>query len=486
MRNKIAEHRVHEARDRFIKSIKEDDIRRLASSYHNDDPCTFFKPPTRGSYNICFFVKFHSPSTQRTSHDATEQADESGSSWVVRVPLDPYLSIPAYEKLETEVTVMQLIASKTTIPIPKLHAYSLAHEKGVYGIASFIIMEYIEDRTLNNLRRLESPAIGRLAPCPDKGRIMVRKRPMSNHINLQEVEGLQPLCIMADYGGETGVLTSANDYISMLLRIAWNAFEKGRKNVYDEFDGRDSLYHLDQFSQFVKTKWLNPTLDNGPFVLSHGDLEMYNLLVNENLDILAVLDWEWSCVIPLQLFMPPTWITNRPITTLSWGIFYDDYITDLNDFRAVIKDRELRMYGEELLSRDWASVHTDGGILIGSALENWADVDYVAGRYLDKFLHLRKDLQGRIKQFMEENPSYEYLIARKVADCMEYRAERKRLGVEDSEDEKRETVEQEKGTNGQIQKAKRGDKEKSRKEAGGGRVQSGAELVVEKAAAATV
>lgn len=107
MRNKIAEHRVHEARDRFIKSIKEDDIRRLASSYHNDDPCTFFKPPTRGSYNICFFVKFHSPSTQRTSHDATEQADESGSSWVVRVPLDPYLSIPAYEKLETEVTVMQ-------------------------------------------------------------------------------------------------------------------------------------------------------------------------------------------------------------------------------------------------------------------------------------------------------------------------------------------------------------------------------------------
>ncbi|KAH9219816.1 hypothetical protein DL95DRAFT_422631 [Leptodontidium sp. 2 PMI_412] len=462
MRDKIAEHHVHEARDRFIKSIDEDDIRRLASSYHNDDPCTFFKPPTRGSYNICFFVKFHSPSAQRTSHDATEQADESGSSWVVRVPLDPYLSIPTCEKLETEVafanqvvSLPRLIASKTTIPIPKLHTYSLAHEKGVYGIASFMIMEYIEGRTLDNvgfktitLRRLEFPAIGRLAPCPDKGGIM-------------EVEGLQPLCIMADYGGETGVLTSANDYISMLLRIARNAFEKGRKNVYDEFDGRDSLYHLDQFSQFVKTKWLNPTLDNGPFVLSHGDLEMYNLLVNENLDILAVLDWEWSCVIPLQLFMPPTWITNRPITTLSWGIFYGDYITNLNNFRAVIKDRELRMYGEELLSRDWASVHTDGGILIGSALENWADADYVAGRYLDKFLHLRKDLQGRIKQFMEENPSYECLIARKVADCMEYRAERKRLG------------------------AKSGDKEKSRKEAGGGRVQSGAELVVEKAAAAT-
>jgi Phosphotransferase enzyme family len=367
-----------------------------------------------------------------------------------------------------------VIAAKTTIPIPKLYAYSVARENGPYGIASFMIIEYIDGQNLNNigfktitgdqrqnlyvqlakiyiqLRRLEFPAIGRLAPSPDGNRAVVRKRPMTNNINVQEVEGLQPLSVMAKYGSETGILTSAGDYISMLLCIAWNAFEKGWKNVHDEAEGCDSLYHLDQFSQFVKAKWLNHALDCGPFVLAHGDLEMYNLFVNKDLDMLAVLDWEWSHVVPLQLFIPPTWITNRPITSLSWDFFYDDYIKKLDRFRAVVRDQELKMYGEELLSKDWASIHNDAGILIGSALEIWTLIDYVAGWYLDRFLYRRKDLNGRIKQFMEVDSSRRTLIARKVADYTEYRAERKRFGLEDSSDE-----EEDKVTNGDGQRVKR-------------------------------
>lgn len=230
----------------------------------------------------------------------------------------------------------------------------------------------------------------------------------------------------------------------MLLCIAWNAFEKGRKNVYDEYEGFDRLYHLDQFSDFVNARWFDPAFDNGPFVLSHGDLEMYSLLVNENLDILAVLDWEWSCVVPLQFFSPPTWIRNRPIATLSWGIFYNDYIAELDGFRAIVRERELETYGGELLSRDRASVRRDGGILICSALDNWTDVDYVAGRYLNRLLHQGKSLRGRIQQFMEEDPSRGELVARKVAYYMQYRAERKHLGIGDSEDERKEKAERNK------------------------------------------
>jgi hypothetical protein len=106
MRDKVAEHRIHEARDRFIELISEDDICRLASSYHNDDPCTFFKPPARGSYNICFFVRFHPRSTNEAG-DPSGQSCENGDRWVVRVPLSPYLGIAAHDKLESEVAVMQ-------------------------------------------------------------------------------------------------------------------------------------------------------------------------------------------------------------------------------------------------------------------------------------------------------------------------------------------------------------------------------------------
>ena|SRR5436305_87476 len=82
----IVEDRVHKDRDRFIESIKGDDICRLAFSYHNNDPCAFFKLPTRGSYNICYSVRFCSQSTDKVS-DSSGQKYEDGDSWVVRVPL---------------------------------------------------------------------------------------------------------------------------------------------------------------------------------------------------------------------------------------------------------------------------------------------------------------------------------------------------------------------------------------------------------------
>lgn len=81
-----------------------------------------------------------------------------------------------------------------------------------------------------------------------------------------------------------------SDYMLMLLRIAWNAFKKGRKSVYSEEDGKETLYHLHYFFQFAEKKWLNPVLNGGPFVLVHGDLNPYNLIVNENLDIVALLN----------------------------------------------------------------------------------------------------------------------------------------------------------------------------------------------------
>lgn len=221
----------------------------------------------------------------------------------------------------------------------------------------------------------------------------------------------------------------------MLLHIARNAFEKGRKSVYSEEDGKETLYHLHQFFRFAKTRWLNPRLDSGPFVLVHGDLNPYNLMVNENLDIVALLDWEWSRVIPLQFFMPPTWLTNRETNALAWPSLYSLYVDELDKFRAAVSVRELKIFGEQLLSNDWARVHENGSILVQAALENWTDIDYFAARYLDKVLYKRKDLSSRIEAFMKDNPARGALVARKIGDWMTYRVERKRLGIKDLADD---------------------------------------------------
>jgi len=88
MRDYIVEDKAHKARARFIDSIDPETILRLASSYHNGDPCETFRPPEHGSYNVCFFVEF------------------ADARWVVRLPIPdrvPWID----EKLEVEIATMK-------------------------------------------------------------------------------------------------------------------------------------------------------------------------------------------------------------------------------------------------------------------------------------------------------------------------------------------------------------------------------------------
>ncbi|KAH9205327.1 kinase-like domain-containing protein, partial [Leptodontidium sp. 2 PMI_412] len=400
-----------------------------------------FKEPKRGSYNICFFVQFR----------IDGKISEKGDRWVVRVPLSPCLAFGAQAKMEREFATMQLVAEKTKIPIPRIQTCSLLCDNpGV--ITQFMILEYIEGRTLSEvglktlsdeqrqhlynqlaciyiqLRRLEFSSIGVLS-CGPNG-IDVCTRLISIGLNEQELEGLQPSCIHA---GSKGRLVSASDYVSLLLNIAKNAFEKGKKSVYNEEDGNETLYNLHQFSQFTKEKWIDHTLDNGPFVLAHGDLEPHNIMVNEAMDIVALLDWEWSRVVPLQFFMPPTWLTYRGTDLLALPSLYTHYVSELDKFRQAVKDQELKMFnGSLLLSKEWTGVHEKGGILVQAALDNWTEMDYFVARYLDQLLHKHKDLEGRIESFMKEDPTRRAIVERKTRDFMAYCVELKSLGITDA------------------------------------------------------
>lgn len=147
MTNKVMEFFINAQRDLFVRAIKEGDVCRLASSYHNNDPCHFFKPPKTGSYNVCYFVEFRRPSntgtsSEKTSDEETSNAEttdqktgdrragteqtsspadgrrggEGGHRWVVRVPINPCLRIPAHEKVQSEVAVMQYVLLPRLFP----------------------------------------------------------------------------------------------------------------------------------------------------------------------------------------------------------------------------------------------------------------------------------------------------------------------------------------------------------------------------------
>ena len=90
-------------------------------------------------------------------------------------------------------------------------------------------------------------------------------------------------------------------------------------------------------------------MGDGPFVLSHLDLRWPNIIVDDDLDILAVIDWEWTGSIPRQLFTPPSWIAGQepPFVT------GDEYRAEFAHFREILLIKADTSDACHLLSEEW-------------------------------------------------------------------------------------------------------------------------------------
>ncbi|EFY96149.2 Protein kinase-like protein [Metarhizium robertsii ARSEF 23] len=254
------------------------------------------------------------------------------------------------------------------------------------------------------LRRLEFHSIGRLEQTQTLTGFQVGQKAATIDINMQQLEGLDPFAVQDAHSDDRGCMQSATAYANMLLDIGYNAF----------FKSRNAVEHAKQ--------WIDPTLDNGPFVLVHGDLHPSNLMVNDKMRIIGVLDWEWSRVVPVQFFVPPLWISGRTTVELAghntWQLFL---ITSFKEFLSVTESRELYMFGNTLLSREWAERSTRAEPLVANALENWTDLDWFAYRYLSRAD--KEAAKESIKTFIDEDPLRRLVAEMKERDASAYHKE---------------------------------------------------------------
>ena len=146
------------------------------------------------------------------------------------------------------------------------------------------------------------------------------------------------------------------------------------------------------------------------------------------MNIVSVLDWEWSRVVPCQFFVPPLWLNNTPIEELSYGYQYKDFLTHLDKFLAVLRVVEQEQYGNGLLTKEWETGKQKSGFMVAHALENWTAMDWFASRWINSRVFAGKaDLKSRIKAFMEADLTRQALIKRRVdrglssgSDCKRY------------------------------------------------------------------
>ncbi|KAF5133094.1 hypothetical protein E5D57_003716 [Metarhizium anisopliae] len=414
--NSIVERLVHYERDQFIRSVRnrETELLQLASTSCDKGPSSFFQAPavgdyfTQGSYNLCFFIQFSD--LQRC---------------VLRIPLRPCLGYCPGRKIKSEVATMRENANSDPL-------------------STFVILDYVDGTMLSStqmeklnsqereqlytsladiyiqLRRLEFPSIGRLEQTQTSNGFQVGQKAATIDINMQQLEGLNPFAVQDAYSDDHGCMQSATSYANMLLDIGYNAFFKSR-NAVEVGMGRDAVYHHYLFYQHAK-QWIDPTLDNGPFVLVHGDLHPSNLMVNDKMRIIGVLDWEWSRVVPVQFFVPPLWISGRTTVELAghntWQLFL---IKPFKEFLSVTESRELDVYGNTMLSREWAERSMRAEPLVANALENWTDMDWFAYRYLSR--GDKEAAKESIKTFIDEDPLRRLVAEMKEQDASAYHKE---------------------------------------------------------------
>ena len=61
------------------------------------------------------------------------------------------------------------------------------------------------------------------------------------------------------------------------------------------------------------------------FILTHGDLRPPNIIVDDDLNIIAIINWEWSSTVPRQFNIPPLWLAGTDIPILSKKLYQTEY-----------------------------------------------------------------------------------------------------------------------------------------------------------------
>ena len=292
-------------------------------------------------------------------------------------------------KVRCEVAAMKLVRSRTSIPVPEVVAWGPSCACP-FELGPFIIMHFQEGRVLGRLMEIPAhlPEGKMLRDDVDPAILAHVYRQVARFmLELADVELPSIGTIMEEengFGIQSGPATvKMNDierqdgirlrgkiwyrYCVSLLKINIAASDKPFDTATDFFEHALSLdmEHLRLHPGSVKDRedasrkyrrlkrlinslprFVDPAWDAGPFTLRCDGMRFGNMLVDENYNITAVLDWEWSYTAPKQMqFSPPRWlILRRPMhwnTRAPWlDVCSRRYVERFNIFVKIMAKEE--------------------------------------------------------------------------------------------------------------------------------------------------
>ncbi|KAF0634887.1 hypothetical protein FPSE5266_08300 [Fusarium pseudograminearum] len=389
--------------------LNADDFRAVGNfiNKHKPGKAVELHKPIRGGYNVCYRLDY-----------------EDGSSVALRIPIDrPGIQF-ADEKIMAEVATMRLVAEQTTIPVPKIYHFGVATDNPL-GLGPFIIMDYIEhectmsdamvdpnlapgeDHVLNpnieeekleffyrqlanillQLSKIQFDRVGSLLQ-DETGCISVVGRPIIQNMShlMQFTEAPDAMLPSSPYPDIKSWYTALAD-----MHIAQFTFQHNDA-ILDEDDARDKFVARLLFRQLVSEGRLTSTVDDQQGTrLFLEDFRPSNILVDKNLHIVGVIDWEYAYAAPTQFSDDPPWwlFLMKPD---EWPGAYEPWMNAyeprLRTFLRVLESEEKKLGADKkchgiCLSERMRKSWDDKTWMTSFAARNSWAFDLIFWRYID-------------------------------------------------------------------------------------------------------
>jgi len=355
---------AEETSESWLAQFRDHDILRPIAYFlldHNGGIGDDFAILKKGAYNISLRLK----------------DDDKHVTTIIRLSQPGAVFFPE-EKALNEVATMRFLTDKTSIPIPFIH-YSGTKKECPLELSPFIVMDYIEHDT-KMYDALNTPGCpieeaGILDPAIDQDRLEllygqvagtllqlsipslprigslnqiddftweVTRRPLSMNMNELVRLGTLPRSNLPNLHT---TFTTSSSYLEALadINIEHLAYQRN-DSVESADDCRRKFIARRLFRKLARDKRLsNPSFEKGPFKLWCDDLRPANVLLDKNLKIAGVIDWEFTYAAPIEFsYAPPWWLLiEKPEY---WLGGFEDWIRvfhyRLKTFLKVMKDQE--------------------------------------------------------------------------------------------------------------------------------------------------
>ncbi|KAB8239002.1 phosphotransferase enzyme family protein [Aspergillus alliaceus] len=305
------------------------------------------------------------------------------TAWMVRFPRVGMVSDDyANEKVAMEVTALDLIRNRTTIPVPAVRAWGPATSNPL-GLGPFIMMDFVNGVSLSDL--LQDPN----AECPSRvmrddisdNDVKFIYRQLANFLlqlfklDFDQIGSLplpqaqahkptlpRPLTLKAHsilqnggvntFGDRTQGFSTTTEYFQYVLGQDWEQLIYQPNSIVGEYDARNKYLAFKVLKTLIPDL-VNAKYDHCKFKLICDDLGLANLIVRgkEELTVIGVVDLEWSYIGPAQLFGSAPWwlLQDRPVNS-TWDYNGDTppeiaarYFKYLDIFVSVLEEEEAKL-----------------------------------------------------------------------------------------------------------------------------------------------